>query len=176
MNLHPDHLCEPPLLLRTDKFNLPKILNGPKGNKACKTAASVEMLNGLENPHGVRLPKKSIIVSSKQENQLKCGSGWNLKDHVPNGQTVTSLLRFNKNQSYSELMSGGKGVAAITLLLKRILLTKLIFIFPGENQCLVPKMDCHDHHTGNRTLIVHLPFRLVSRCFLVAPRSQSVRG
>ena len=73
-------------------------------------------------------------------------------------------------------MSGGKGVAAITLLLKRILLTKLIFIFPGENQCLVPKMDCHHHHTGNRTLIVHLPFRLVSRCFLVAPRSQSVRG
>ena len=141
MNLHPDHLCEPPLLLRTDKFNLPKILNGPKGNKACKTAASVEMLNGLENPHGVRLPKKSIIVSSKQENQLKCGSGWNLKDHVPNGQTVTSLLRFNKNQSYSELMSGGKGVAAITLLLKRILLTKLIFIFPGENQCLVPAIQ-----------------------------------
>ena len=69
---------------------------------------------------------------------------------------MTSLLRFNKNQSYSELMSGGKGVAAITLLLKRILLTKLIFIFPGENQCLVPKMDCHHHHTGNRTLIVHL--------------------
>ena len=80
---------------------------------------------------------------------------------------MTSLLRFNKNQSYSELMSGGKGVAAITLLLKRILLTKLIFIFPGENQCLVPKMYCHHHHTGSRTLIVHLPFRLVSRCLVL---------
>ena len=29
-------------------------------------------------------------------------------------------------------MSGGKGVAAVTLLLKRILLTKLIFIFSGK--------------------------------------------
>ena len=36
-------------------------------------------------------------------------------------------------------------------------------------------MDCHHHHTGNRTLIFHLPLRLVSRCFLAAPRSQSVR-
>ena len=70
-------------------------------------------------------------------------------------------------------MSGGKGVAANTLLLKRILLTKLIFTFPGENQSLVPKMGCHHHHTGNRTLIVHLPFLSVSRCFLAAPRSQA---
>ena len=38
--------------------NLPKILNGPKGNKTSKTAAYVEMLNGIENPHGVRLRKK----------------------------------------------------------------------------------------------------------------------
>ena len=30
--------------------------------------------------------------------------------------------------------------------------------------------------TGNRALIFHLPFRLVSCCFLAAPRSQSVRG
>ena len=29
---------------------------------------------------------------------------------------------------------------------------------------------------GNRTLIFHLPLRLVSHCFLAAPRSQSVRG
>ena len=92
------------------------------------------------------------------------------------GQTVTSLLRFNTNQSYSESMSGGKGVAAVTLQLKRILLSKLIFIFPGKNQPLVPKMECHHHHTGNRTIIFHLPFRLVSYCFLAAPRSQSVRG
>ena len=37
-----------------------------------------------------------------------------LKDHVPNGQTVTSLLRFNTKQTYSELMSGSKGVGAVT--------------------------------------------------------------
>ena len=73
-------------------------------------------------------------------------------------------------------MSGGKGVAAVTLQLKRILLSKLIFIFQGKNQPLVPKMECHHHHTGNRTIIFHLPFRLVSCCFLAAPRSQSVRG
>ena len=73
-------------------------------------------------------------------------------------------------------MSGGKGMAAVTLQLKRILLSKLIFIFQGKNQPLVPKMECHHHHTGNRTIIFHLPFRLVSYCFLAAPRSQSVRG
>ena len=37
-----------------------------------------------------------------------------LKDHVPNGQTVTSLWRFNTKQTYNESMSGGKGVAAVT--------------------------------------------------------------
>lgn len=40
-----------------------------------------------------------------------------LKDHVPNGKTVTSLLRFNTfntKQTYNESMFGGKGVAAIT--------------------------------------------------------------
>ena len=40
-----------------------------------------------------------------------------LKDHVPNGQTVTSLLRFNTSytkQTYNESMSGGKGLAAVT--------------------------------------------------------------
>ena len=41
-----------------------------------------------------------------------------LKDHVPNGQTVTSLLQFNTfntKQTYNKSMSGSKGVAAITL-------------------------------------------------------------
>ena len=41
-----------------------------------------------------------------------------LKDHVPNGQTVTSLSRFNTfntKQTYNESMSGGKGVAAVTV-------------------------------------------------------------
>ena len=40
-----------------------------------------------------------------------------LKDHVPHGQTVTSLLRFNTfntKQTYSESVSGGKGAAAVT--------------------------------------------------------------
>ena len=40
-----------------------------------------------------------------------------LKDHVPNGQTVTSLLRFNTfntKQTYNKSMSGSKGVAAVT--------------------------------------------------------------
>ena len=35
---------------RNEVANLPKIVNGPKGNKTSKTAASVEMLNGIENP------------------------------------------------------------------------------------------------------------------------------
>ena len=42
-----------------------------------------------------------------------------LKDQVPNGQTVTSLLRFNMfntKQTYNESMSGGKGVAAVTVM------------------------------------------------------------
>ena len=41
-----------------------------------------------------------------------------LKDHVPNGQTVTSLLRFNTfntKQTYNESMSGGKSAAAVTV-------------------------------------------------------------
>ena len=36
-------------------------------------------------------------------------------------------------------------------------------------------MECHHHHSGNRILIFHLPLRLVSRCFLAASRSQSIR-
>ena len=42
------------------------------------------------------------------------------KDHVPYGQTVTSLLQFktfNSKQTFSESMSGGKGVAAVTSLI-----------------------------------------------------------
>ena len=35
---------------RNEFANIPKIVNGPKGNKTSKTAASVEMLNGIENP------------------------------------------------------------------------------------------------------------------------------
>ena len=38
------------------------------------------------------------------------------------------------------------------------------------------KMECRHHHRGNRTLTLHLPLRLISRCFLAAPRSPSVRG
>ena len=37
-------------------------------------------------------------------------------------------------------------------------------------------MECHHHHSGNRSQIFHLPLRLVSRCFLAAPRSQSVQA
>ena len=40
-----------------------------------------------------------------------------LKDHVPHGQTVTSLLRFNTlntKKTYGESVSGGKGAAAVT--------------------------------------------------------------
>ena len=44
-----------------------------------------------------------------------------------------------------------------------------------KNQPLAPKMECRHHHSGNRTLIFHLPLRLVSCYFLAAPRSQIVR-
>ena len=50
---------------RSEVANLPKILNGPKGNMASKTVASVEMLNGCENLHGVRLPKKLSKCSKR---------------------------------------------------------------------------------------------------------------
>ena len=43
-----------------------------------------------------------------------------------------------------------------------------------KNQPLAPKMEFHHHHSGNRTLIFHLPLRRVSRYFLTAPRSQTV--
>ena len=51
-------------------------------------------------------------------------------------------------------------------------------LFRGENQplAIVLKMECHHHHTGNRTRIFHLSLRLVSRCFLAAPQSRRVRG
>ena len=41
-----------------------------------------------------------------------------LKDHIPNGQTVMSLLlfnTFNTKLTYNKSMSGGKVVAAVTL-------------------------------------------------------------
>ena len=59
--------------IRSEVANLPKVFNGRKGNKASKTATSVEMLNGLENPHGVRLPKKLLKGSKrwlKEDNPL----------------------------------------------------------------------------------------------------------
>ena len=66
-------LCGNENYIRSEVANLPKILSGPKGNKASKTAASVEMLNGRENPHGVRLPKKLWKCSKrwlKEDNSL----------------------------------------------------------------------------------------------------------
>ena len=49
-------------------------------------------------------------------------------------------------------------------------------LLQGKNQPLFPKMKCHHHHAGNRTLTFHLPLRLVSRYFRDAPRSPSIRG
>ena len=40
-----------------------------------------------------------------------------LKDHVPYGQTITSLLQFNTKQTFSESISSGKSVAAVTSLI-----------------------------------------------------------
>ena len=50
-----------------------------------------------------------------------------LNDHVPDGQTVTSLLRFDTNESYSESMSGGKGVAAVTHRVTRYSISHILF-------------------------------------------------
>ena len=60
-----------------------KNLNGPKGNKTSRTAASVEMLDGLENPHGVRLPKKLC----------KCSKRW-LKGDNPLGGVLFYKSKF----------------------------------------------------------------------------------
>ena len=43
--------------IRSEVANLPKILSGRKGNKASKTATSVEMLNGIETPTVLDYPR-----------------------------------------------------------------------------------------------------------------------
>ena len=62
------------------------------------------------------------------------------------------------------------------LLLNWILVFRSGYLFWGEIQLLVPKMECHHHHSGNRAQISHAPLCLVSRFFLAAFRSQSIRG
>ena len=71
-----------------------------------------------------------------------------LKDHVPHGQTVTSLLRFNTfntKQTYSESASGGKGAAAVT----------------EVTQKAKSRFPCHAFHTDHEFLPLpgayHLP-------------------
>ena len=62
-----------------------------------------------------------------------------LKDHVPNGQTVTSLLRFNTfntKQTYSESVSGGKGAADVT----------------EVTQKAKSRFPCHAFHTDHEFL------------------------
>ena len=78
-----------------------------------------------------------------------------LKDHVPHGQTVTSLLRFNTfntKQTYSESVSGGKGAAAVT----------------EVTQKAKSRFPCHAFHTDHEFLPLpgayHLPPPLLS-CF-----------
>ena len=68
---------------RNEVANLRKIPNGPKGNKTSKTAASVEMLHGIENPHGVRLRKKL----------WKCRKRW-LKQDNPLGGVLFYQSKF----------------------------------------------------------------------------------
>ena len=43
--------------IRSEVANLTKILSGRKGNKASKTATSVEMLNGIETPTVLDYPR-----------------------------------------------------------------------------------------------------------------------
>ena len=71
-----------------------------------------------------------------------------LKDHVPHGQTVTSLLwfnTFNTKQTYSESVSGGKGAAAVT----------------EVTQKAKSRFPCHAFHTDHEFLPLpgayHLP-------------------
>ena len=59
-----------------------------------------------------------------------------IKDHVPHGQTVTSLLRFNTKQIYSESVSGGKGAAAVT----------------EVTQKAKSRFPCHAFHTDHEFL------------------------
>ena len=60
------------------------------------------------------LPINTSYRSPKARQVIKMRFWVELNDHVPDGQTVTSLLRFDTKQTYSESMSGGKGVAAVT--------------------------------------------------------------
>ena len=53
--------------IRSEVNNLPKLLNGLQGNKASETAASVEMVNGLEN-----LQKVSELYLYNALNLLSC--------------------------------------------------------------------------------------------------------
>ena len=104
--------------IRREVANLPKILNGPKGNKACKTAASVEMLNGLENPRGVRLPKKLCKCSKRWlkedsplggvKSKFLVSCTWTC--HDPVGHTRNSTVTTSTGDSTEHMEDGGLGV------------------------------------------------------------------
>ena len=84
-------------------------------------------------------------------------------------QKVTVILQFHNKGDREKLTEHNSAFEANTS-------SKAGTSSEEKNQPLAPKMECHHHHSGNRTLIFHLPLRLVSRYFLAAPRSQSVRG
>ena len=107
--------------ISSEVANFPKILNGPKGNKASKTAASVEILNGLENPHGVRLPEKLWKCSKrwlKEDNPLGgvlfyksnflVSRTWTC--HDPVGHTSNSTVTTSTGDSTEHIEDEGLGV------------------------------------------------------------------
>ena len=83
-------------------------------------------------------------------------------------QKVTVILQFHNKGDREKLTEHNSAFEANTS-------SKAGTSSEEKNQPLAPKMECHHHHSGNRTLIFHLPLRLVSRYFLAAPRSQTVR-
>ena len=81
-----------------------------------------------------------------------------LKGHVPNGQTVTSLLRFytfNTKQTYNESMSGGKGVAAVTTTIR---VQKIVTVQDYMYRTTVTLVSC------NRIYLPSSPLTVVLVC------------
>ena len=81
-----------------------------------------------------------------------------LKDHVPHGQTVTSLLRFNTfntKQTYSKSVSGGKGAAAVT----------------EVTQKAKSRFPCHAFHTDHEFLPLPGAYNLPPRFVKLFPFS-----
>lgn len=125
--------------IRTEVANLTKILNGPQGNLASKTAASIEMLNGLEN-----LQQGSELYWYDSLNLLGCmalavGNIHSVTHHKDHLFTVVDYVR-NFGNAAKKRFKGGNPLGGVLFY---------------KSKCLVScTRMCHDpvSHTSNSTV------------------------